>query len=1161
MNEIRMNSVLTSLEIPEDILMNWQETVDLLVDILGIPSALIMRVHSHEIEVFTKSSNKENVYKVGERALLDTGLYCETVMGTQRELLVPNALKDPLWKYNPDVDLGMIAYCGLPLTWPTGKIFGTICILDNETNQFSGHARDLLERFQGSIQYHLANIYEINQGKYRYIQSEQKNKELEAKYTSLIKSIPAITYTAALDKSSTTLYISEQIESIIGLTPEECTRNPNTFFEQIYPEDRQRVLKAINDSHKSHLPLLCEYRMLDRKGNIKWIRDEANTVKDENGIPVCLQGLMSDITARKQIELREKSRSQVLELITNDDLLPVILEAIVRGVEDQNPEMLCSILLLDDEGTHLLNGAAPSLPDFYNEATQGMDIGVGEGSCGTSAFTGERVIVDDIQNHPYWTDFKKAAGKAGLAACWSEPICSSDGKVLGTFAIYHHDVHQPTEANITLIEETANLTSIAIEHTQTKLTLQSSEERYALAMKGTQEGLWDWNISTNEILFTPRWKSMLGYKENEIKDEVSEWERLVHPDDLAITLLSIEEFLNDKTKKYEVEFRMQHKDGQYINILSRAFASEDKAGEITRLVGTHFDITERKLSEEKLKLAASVFTHAGESITISDAAGKILDINDTFSHITGYSRDESIGKNSSFLQSGRQPPEFYADMWQDLIKKGYWSGELWNRRKNGEVYAEMKTISAVRDEQGITTHYVALGNDITPTKKHQAQLEHIAHYDVLTNLPNRVLLSDRLSQAMLKCSRQAQSLAVVFLDLDGFKLINDAYGHNVGDELLIALSLRMKEALREGDSLARIGGDEFVVVLADLIKVEDCEPILDRLLLAASEPITIGDVVLNVSASIGVTLFPQDSVDADQLMRHADQAMYVAKESGKNRYHLFDTAQDDAIKVQRENLGAIRCALDNKQFVLHFQPKVNMKTGSVIGVEALIRWQHPERGLLGPMVFLPIIQSSPMMIEVGEWVIGSALKQISQWQTMGLHLPISISVNICAIQLQQTDFVDKLTALLAAHPDVEPRYLELEVLETSALEDVNYVSSIMHACIALGVNFALDDFGTGYSSLTHLRRLPASLIKIDQTFVRDMLIDMDDLAIVEGVIALAKSFKRDVIAEGVETIEHGTALLQLGCELAQGYGIARPMPASDIPMWISEWKPNSDWLT
>ena len=498
-------------------------------------------------------------------------------------------------------------------------------------------------------------------------------------------------------------------------------------------------------------------------------------------------------------------------------------------------------------------------------------------------------------------------------------------------------------------------------------------------------------------------------------------------------------------------------------------------------------------------------------------------------------------------------------MWQILLKEGYWSGEVWNRRKNGEVYAEMKTISAVRDEHGITTHYVALANDITLMKAHQEQLERIAHYDVLTNLPNRSLLADRLSQAMLQCDRHKQSLAVVFLDLDGFKAINDSHGHDVGDELLIALSLRMKEALREGDSLARIGGDEFIAVLTDLDKTEDCESVLERLLLVASEPATINDIVLNISASIGVTLYPQDNVDADLLIRHADQAMYVAKESGKNCYHLFDTAQDDAIKIQRESLEAIRSALDNHQFVLHYQPKVNMRTGTVVGVEALIRWQHPARGLLNPIEFLPVIENNPMNIEIGEWVIETALIQLSQWQLMGLNNPLNISVNIAAVQLQQPDFTDRLATLLAAHRDVEPRYLELEVLETSAIDDVQHVSTIMNDCMALGVKFSLDDFGTGYSSLTYLRRLPASLIKIDQTFIRDMLIDTDDLAIIEGVIALAKSFKRDVIAEGVETIEHGTALLQLGCELAQGYGIARPMPASDIPAWVNGWKPDVTW--
>jgi len=498
-------------------------------------------------------------------------------------------------------------------------------------------------------------------------------------------------------------------------------------------------------------------------------------------------------------------------------------------------------------------------------------------------------------------------------------------------------------------------------------------------------------------------------------------------------------------------------------------------------------------------------------------------------------------------------------MWRALVNEGYWYGEIWNRRKSGELYAEMKTISAVRDANSAITHYVSLCTDITELKEHQYQLENIVNYDMLTKLPNRSLLADRLSQAMLQCNRHDQSLAVVFLDLDGFKSVNDAYGHDMGDELLIALSRRMQEAFREGDTLARIGGDEFVAIITNIEKVEDCEPVLERILLAASGPVVLGDAVLKVSASIGVTLYPQDSVGADQLVRHADQAMYVAKGSGKNCYHLFDTAQDDAIKEQRKKLAAIRSALDNHQFVLYYQPKVNMRTGAVTGIEALIRWQHPERGLLSPIEFLPVIENHTMNIEMGEWVIDTALLQIKQWQEMGLNLSIITSVNISAVQLQQPDFAEKLATLLAAHSDVKPQYLELEVLETSALHNVEHVSEIMNACIGLGVNFALDDFGTGYSSLTHLRRLPARVIKIDQSFIRDMLVDADDFAIVEGVIGLTKSFKRDVIAEGVETIEHGTALLQLGCELAQGYGIARPMPASDVLPWINNWKPDVSW--
>ena len=429
------------------------------------------------------------------------------------------------------------------------------------------------------------------------------------------------------------------------------------------------------------------------------------------------------------------------------------------------------------------------------------------------------------------------------------------------------------------------------------------------------------------------------------------------------------------------------------------------------VLGAFVDISERRIAERKLQLAASVFTHAREGIMITDARGDIVDVNDAFTRITGYSREDALGKNPRILNSGRQPPEYYSIMWKSLVQSGHWSGEVWNRRKSGEVYAEMQTVSAVRDASGATLNYVALFSDITPMKEHQQQLEHIAHYDALTHLPNRVLLADRLQQAIIQSQRRHHSIAVVFLDLDGFKSVNDNHGHAVGDTLLIALAHRMKAALREGDTLARIGGDEFVAILVDMEEPRDCEPVLARLLQAASAPVHAGTSVLQVSASMGVTVYPQDGADPDLLMRHADQAMYLAKQSGKNRYHLFDVQHEAAVKARREGFERIRQALDGHELVLHYQPKVDMRSRKVVGAEALIRWQHPERGLLLPAEFLPVIEDHPLSIEVGEWVIDTALAQMSTWQAMGLSMPVS--VNISAHQLQQDSFVPRLTELLA----------------------------------------------------------------------------------------------------------------------------------------------------
>jgi diguanylate cyclase (GGDEF)-like protein/PAS domain S-box-containing protein len=557
------------------------------------------------------------------------------------------------------------------------------------------------------------------------------------------------------------------------------------------------------------------------------------------------------------------------------------------------------------------------------------------------------------------------------------------------------------------------------------------------------------------------------------------------------------------------------------------------------------------------QLGASVFRHAQEGILITDAQGRIVDVNQSFSRITGYRRDEVLGRSPRMLGSGRHDKAFYQQMWQSLLTAGRWHGEIWNRRKSGEVYAEVLTITALYDDHGALQHHLAVFSDITAQKEHQKQLELIAHYDVLTGLPNRSLLADRLQQALAQAQRRETLVALVFLDLDGFKAVNDTLGHDAGDRLLQELGRRMKDVLRDGDTLARVGGDEFVAVLGDVSGTGDCERVLHRLLEVTSAPVLHGTTSAQVSASLGVALYPQDGTEADMLMRHADQAMYCAKELGKNRFHFFDAGEDEDARHRRQQVDQVARALEAGQFELYYQPKVNMRHGRVLGAEALIRWNHPDGTVHGPASFLPGIEGHPLSATVGRWVLETAMTQMETWAAQGLHLPLS--VNVSAYHLQQKDFADQVRQLLLAHPNLPPHSLQLEVLETSALQDMAWVAEVIQACTQLGVDFALDDFGTGYSSLTYLKRLPAHVLKIDQSFVRDMLCDTEDLTIVEGVISLAHAFGRTVVAEGVETTDHGAMLLRLGCDHAQGYGVARPMPAAALVQWAQTWQPPQAW--
>lgn len=549
--------------------------------------------------------------------------------------------------------------------------------------------------------------------------------------------------------------------------------------------------------------------------------------------------------------------------------------------------------------------------------------------------------------------------------------------------------------------------------------------------------------------------------------------------------------------------------------------------------------------------AAAIFSE-------TDPAGRITYVNEQFCLISGYSREELLGSNHRILNSGMHAPEFFEGMWRALAQGRVWKGEICNRAKGGALYWVDSTMVPLFDsETGQVRKYVSIRFDISEKRQLLHTLQWRVGHDVLTGLPNRAFLSDLLNQA-LECSRlESRPLAVCMLDLDGFKAVNDGYGHACGDLLLVEVATRLKSILRSTDAVARLSGDEFVLILRQVRDQAQLQVALERMLALIATPYRVRGQDLRVSASMGVTLFPLDNEDADTLVRHADQAMYVAKQSGRNRFHLFDVSLDKEVKATHQTVERVRQALGNGELCLYYQPKVNMRTGAILGFEALLRWQHPRRGLIAPGEFLPLVEQTDLIVDIGEWVIDQALFQMRRWQDAGQAWVVS--VNIAARHFQRSDFVERLRLLLACHPSVPPRMLDLEIVESVAIENIQRVSDCLVACQEMGVQFSLDDFGTGYSSLSYLKRLPTQTIKIDQSFVRDILHDHDDLALTRAVIGLAGAFGRQVVAEGLETLEHGTLLMALGCDLAQGYCISRPMPAAQVIDWAAGYRQPREW--
>ncbi|WP_338759152.1 EAL domain-containing protein [Massilia sp. METH4] len=566
-------------------------------------------------------------------------------------------------------------------------------------------------------------------------------------------------------------------------------------------------------------------------------------------------------------------------------------------------------------------------------------------------------------------------------------------------------------------------------------------------------------------------------------------------------------------------------------------------------IWVYADITARKEAEEKLRLSATVLEHIADGVVVVDKAGRIVAVNPAFTQITGYEEAEALGRDIGLTRSGRQDEAFHQQLWRELVENGYWQGEMWALRKGGEQFLQSLTLTAVRDSEGATTHYAGVFSDITLVKENEKKLDHLAHHDSLTGLPNRLLFNDRLQHALDRAQRSQEQLALLFIDLDRFKNVNDTLGHHIGDELLKQVAVVLSERLRDGDTLARLGGDEFVVLLEDTSGEYAATLVAEKLVAIFEQPFLVAGHELFVTCSIGISMYPHDGADLNVLIRNADVAMYQAKARGRNGYRFYAPSMTGD-GVERLRLEAwLRRSLEKEEMFLNYQPQVEIDTGRLIGVEALVRWNHPELGLVPPGRFVPLAEDTGFISQLGEWVLAEACRQMVRWQQAGLAVP-KIAVNLSVRQFERGTIVPTVENILR-ETGLEPSRLQLEVTE-SLIMNTGDALQYINGLHALGVSLAIDDFGTGYSSLAYLKQMPVQTLKIDRSFIKDIHEDANDEAIAVAIIQLGKSMNLSVIAEGVETDEQAAFLLRHGCNQAQGYYYSRPVMPDDL---LRRWLP------
>jgi diguanylate cyclase (GGDEF)-like protein/PAS domain S-box-containing protein len=680
------------------------------------------------------------------------------------------------------------------------------------------------------------------------------------------------------------------------------------------------------------------------------------------------------------------------------------------------------------------------------------------------------------------------------------------------------------------------------ERKQVEVALRKSQESLTEAQRIASLGSWDWDIVRGDLRWSDEFYRIFGLPRERFGATYAAFLQSVHPDDRARVQQAVDDAL--ASKPYDIEHRIVRPDGSERVLRERGEVTFDADGHPVRMVGTGQDITEQKHAELRLRQAAKVFENTSEGVMITGPDQRIVAVNQAFTRITGYGEEEVKGCEPKILRSGRHGDDYYRQMWSAINSAGRWQGEIWNRRKDGVDYPEWLNISVVRDDADAIINYIGVFSDITTIKEAQDKLEYTAHHDALTGLPNRLLFRDRLEQALAAARRTGESVALLFVDLDRFKLINDTLGHDAGDLLLQAVAQRLVGCLREEDTVARMGGDEFVVIQKGVCHPDDAALLATRMLTEINRPLSLAGHEIVVSLSIGISLYPLDGGDTSALLKNADAAMYRAKEKGRNCYQYYANEMSGA-GLERLELESDLCqALQRAELQVHYQPQVDLASGRIVGAEALVRWQHAARGMIPPAVFIPMAEDNGMIGHIGDWVLNTACADARAWQLAGLP-PLRVAVNVSGRQIGNDHVVDKVAAALK-NSGLAPQFLEVEVTESVVMQDAAQAISTLHALQDMGVALAIDDFGTGYSSLSYLKRFPINKLKIDKSFIDGLEDAPDDAAIAVAIIAMAHSLGHTVIAEGVETEAQVEFLRAHGCDEMQGYFFSCPVPVEQF---------------